>query len=568
MRRRTMRLGMGIAGLLAVALPAPARGGCGCSKPPPPLAAVRPFAGAPDQAITLFDARLVPGQRYWVQFTAADGSTDWSRGRATVKRDLADGQPRTQLRVRVGAVSLGPCALTVWTDTAPLYGRPADRAARRRPDRGGPRLPRRHRPGRHALHRPRRKRRHRRHHVHRARRGPSPRLPGGERRHLQHPGLPHAAPRSAHARALPDHPGGYRAQQHARVLAARVPHLQGGPPSARCVEHRRRSRLARRRDVSRRPRSPAGRHPRRAAERQCAAPRGDAAVYAGRVVGSERASVTPRTALARALAVAGGAGLYALALPPADVAALAWLTLVPLLLAVRDSRPRAAFGLGALYGFVAAATVTWWLVPALAAYFGRSLLFAALAMSAVYALAVSATCGTFAAGASVLLRQGPWPVGAATVPALWVTIELVRGRVLGEPWALLGYTQHAAVGLIQTAALAGVYGLSYLVALGNVALAEATARLVARGGLRPAAAALAGPAAVIAAVWLGGAAVVPAPSRARATVPVAVVQANVPPAFEWTRAYAEHQLLAELEATARVPAASHPALIVWPENAI
>jgi apolipoprotein N-acyltransferase len=278
--------------------------------------------------------------------------------------------------------------------------------------------------------------------------------------------------------------------------------------------------------------------------------------------------VTPRTALARALAVAGGAGLYALALPPADVAALAWLTLVPLLLAVRDSRPRAAFGLGALYGFVAAATVTWWLVPALAAYFGRSLLFAALAMSAAYALAVSATCGTFAAGASVLLRQGPWPVAAATVPALWVTIELVRGRVLGEPWALLGYTQHAAVGLIQTAALAGVYGLSYLVALGNVALAEATARLVARGGLRPAAAALAGPAAVIAAVWLGGAAVVPAPSRARATVPVAVVQANVPPAFEWTRAYAEHQLLAELEATARVPAASHPALIVWPENAI
>ncbi len=126
MRRRTMRLGMGIAGLLAVALPAPARGGCGCSKPPPPLAAVRPFAGAPDQAITLFDARLVPGQRYWVQFTAADGSTDWSRGRATVKRDLADGQPRTQLRVRVGAVSLGPCALTVWTDTAPLYGLPDD----------------------------------------------------------------------------------------------------------------------------------------------------------------------------------------------------------------------------------------------------------------------------------------------------------------------------------------------------------------------------------------------------------------------------------------------------------
>ena len=123
MRMRAMMwLWSGLAALLAVGTPRPVAAGCGCAKPPPPLAVLRPFAGYTDQAITLFDARLVPGQRYWVQFTSADGSTDWSRGRAAVKRDLADGQPRTQLRVRVGAVSLGPCALTVWNDSTPLYG--------------------------------------------------------------------------------------------------------------------------------------------------------------------------------------------------------------------------------------------------------------------------------------------------------------------------------------------------------------------------------------------------------------------------------------------------------------
>jgi len=278
--------------------------------------------------------------------------------------------------------------------------------------------------------------------------------------------------------------------------------------------------------------------------------------------------VSRRAALARAAAVAAGAGLYALALPPLDAGELAWLTLVPLLLVVRGARPRAAFAHGALFGFVAAATVTWWLVPALAAYFGANLVFAVLAMSAAYAVAVSLTCGTFAAGAAALLGQAPWPVVAATVPALWVSIELVRGRLLGQPWALLGYTQHAQIGLIQIAAVTGVYGLSYLVALGDVAIAEALARLAAGRGPRAAGAALAGPAAAIAAIWLGGLAIVPASGGHEATVPVAAVQADVPPAFEWTRAYAERQLLAELRTTATLPPGLRPALIVWPENAI
>jgi len=97
--------------------------GCGCSKPPPPLAAVRPFVGYADQKIVLFSNLLAPDTGYWVQFTAtADGSTDWSRGKAAVRRDFADGQPRVQLRVAVGNVALGPCTITVWADrTTPLY---------------------------------------------------------------------------------------------------------------------------------------------------------------------------------------------------------------------------------------------------------------------------------------------------------------------------------------------------------------------------------------------------------------------------------------------------------------
>src|SRR5437868_1640526 len=82
------------AGALAVAastmfLPN-AQAACGCDKPPPPRAAVRPFVGHADQQIALFDDRLVQNARYTVLFESRDGSQDWRRGKAAMKRDFAD----------------------------------------------------------------------------------------------------------------------------------------------------------------------------------------------------------------------------------------------------------------------------------------------------------------------------------------------------------------------------------------------------------------------------------------------------------------------------------------------
>jgi len=106
---------------LALTAPAPAGAGCGCDKPPPPLAQIRPFVGHVDQTITVFDDRLQAGGRYDVLFEATvDGSSDWSRGKALVLRDLADAKPRTQLKVRVADVGLGPCRITVYSQGTPL----------------------------------------------------------------------------------------------------------------------------------------------------------------------------------------------------------------------------------------------------------------------------------------------------------------------------------------------------------------------------------------------------------------------------------------------------------------
>lgn len=266
----------------------------------------------------------------------------------------------------------------------------------------------------------------------------------------------------------------------------------------------------------------------------------------------------------RVLAIAGGAGLYALALPRFDFWPCAWLALVPLILVVRGRAAGGAAAYGALAGFVSAWAATWWLAKAVAGYFQAGIVVGALAMSAAYAVAVCSAFVLFALGARVLADRG----GPFALAALWTACELLRARVFGQPWGLLGYTQHGEPALIQLAALAGVYGVSFVVALGNAAIAEALWRW--HGGAPPsrAAAALAAPGTAIAAVWLGGALVLPPVDAVGPDLPrVAVVQSNVQPAFHWTRGHAEQQLLANLRLTEQL-ADEHPSLVVWPENAV
>ena len=263
------------------------------------------------------------------------------------------------------------------------------------------------------------------------------------------------------------------------------------------------------------------------------------------------------------LAIAGGAGLYALALPRFDLWPCAWLALVPLILVVRGRAAGAAAAYGALAGFVSAWAATWWLAKAVAGYFQAGIVVGALAMSAAYAVAVCSAFVLFALGARVLADRGPFALAA-----LWTACELVRGRVFGQPWGLLGYTQHGEPALIQLAALAGVYGVSFVVALGNAAIAEALWRWRAGAPLGHAARTLVAPGTAIAAVWLGGALALPPLDAADPGLPrVAVVQSNVQPAFHWTRGHAEQQLLANLRLTERL-ADAHPSLVVWPENAV
>jgi apolipoprotein N-acyltransferase len=65
--------------------------------------------------------------------------------------------------------------------------------------------------------------------------------------------------------------------------------------------------------------------------------------------------------------------------------------------------------------------------------------------------------------------------------ALWVGLEMVRARFLtGFAWNFLGVSQVEVLPLIQIASVTGVYGVSFLVAWGSVALLVTGLRLAAR----------------------------------------------------------------------------------------
>ncbi len=59
------------------------------------------------------------------------------------------------------------------------------------------------------------------------------------------------------------------------------------------------------------------------------------------------------------------------------------------------------------------------------------------------------------------------------IPSAWVLLEYARSHLLtGFPWAILGYSQYLNLAVIQIADITGVWGVSFLIMLVNVATVE------------------------------------------------------------------------------------------------
>lgn len=260
-----------------------------------------------------------------------------------------------------------------------------------------------------------------------------------------------------------------------------------------------------------------------------------------------------------ALALLAGAGT-ALAHPPFGL--LPGLLGYPLLmlLAERSTTVRGGFWMGWLAGFAYFFIGCWWVAEAF-------LVNPAQAWMAPFAASLLPIgLGLFWGTATALYRRFR-PDGVSRVlvfAALFCLLEWLRGHVLtGFPWNPAGASWRAGSAASQFAAVGGVYGLSFV----TVASFAAFGALWGQGSRRARLLAVAGGAAALAALMVGGELRLSSARLESNGALVRIVQADVPQESKWSPEAYRGIVERYVNLTAR-PAAVTPDIVVWPEGAL
>jgi apolipoprotein N-acyltransferase len=178
------------------------------------------------------------------------------------------------------------------------------------------------------------------------------------------------------------------------------------------------------------------------------------------------------------LALVSGVAL-ALAFPIFNFQLLAWVSLAVLILAVLNETPRYALLLGWLQGVAFYALSVPWFYSVMRHYGPLSV----VAAGGVFMLVVFVSAAFHAAFAFGVSWFGRFGAGRACLaaPVLWVSMEFLRLHLpaIGFPWNLLGYAAAGNLAFVQLTAIAGIFGLSLLVAAYNALVAWAAVQLAA-----------------------------------------------------------------------------------------
>ena len=246
--------------------------------------------------------------------------------------------------------------------------------------------------------------------------------------------------------------------------------------------------------------------------------------------------------------LAGVSGLLlVLAFPPFALWPLAWIALVPLLRAAREAEsPRDAANLGGFTGLVFYAVSLGWFrhvfnLPVSVAFWCIFATWIALFTALARWLWDRCRVGNGGAG-----RELGWALACGVA---WTGFEYFRSEVwfLNNAWLALGFSQVPCPAVLQTCAVAGVYGLSCLLVFANASFG-----LALRGR---SAAPLAALALILGLAGWGAARVRHLPVTAGTMLRVALVQDET---FSLDR-HARYSM---------GPGARDAQLVVWPEVSI
>ena len=240
---------------------------------------------------------------------------------------------------------------------------------------------------------------------------------------------------------------------------------------------------------------------------------------------------------------------------------LAWIALVPLLVAIaRRPSAKSAFILGWAAGSVFFYVSCYWLTYSMIHYGGLPTLLAYVLLIPG-ALVVGVFPGLFALLFALAIQK--WGhLAILLAPVFWTALEFIRLSVTGQLWNAIGYSQAYNPFLIQAANWGGVYAVSFLI----VSINSAVALLVINRTRWTIATALLLTAMV-------GLVLLLSPHRHTSdglTVNVVAVQPNVPMTMIKTPAelkeLLERHLLLSTQGLQSLPDDKSPRLVIWPES--
>jgi apolipoprotein N-acyltransferase len=275
--------------------------------------------------------------------------------------------------------------------------------------------------------------------------------------------------------------------------------------------------------------------------------------------------------------------LYILAFPSFNQAWLAWIALVPIAIVARRSTPKHAFLWGWLAGTLAYSGILYWIIVTFQAAH-LSIFLACLCL-----LLLSGYLGLFWGLWACLLQKyqalldgrGAQEYLALLGAAMWVALEYLRTYLFsGFPWTLLADSQVKFLPIIQIASITGVYGVSFLVVLVNLALAAVFSSCHPRmplSGIHRSVEENDGfplttagmTASTIIICYLFGLSRLHHPQNASQGQPlkVALLQGNIDQYKKWDKAYVE-EIERTYEGLINEASTTKPDIILWPETSV
>ena len=246
--------------------------------------------------------------------------------------------------------------------------------------------------------------------------------------------------------------------------------------------------------------------------------------------------------------------LLILCFPKFDIEYLAWFAMVPLLIAIKGKDFKSAFGLCFLAGLISYPGIFYWFRLVTGVGWTEFILID-IYMSSCY-------CGLFGLGLNFVTKRTRLH-SIVTAPVIWITLEYARTNAgfLANPEMLMGHSQYLAHPIIQISAFTGVYGVSFLILMVNVAISDVI--YDRPKAFKPIIATV-----IVLVISLVYGLSVITKEQGRDTIKITGIQGNISQREKWKRKFRKRNFEKYERLSKKALKSGNTSLIVWPESAI